>query len=190
MHIRLLLYNPETNEFGVTLTQKSKPFISLPNVTKQNIAGLKLFKLRVQLGSYKCSIAVHVGPILSVGTNKVIPIGFELFKFIMTNYTEFTEQTSDGLFEQLLKSDVQSRIPGFSELDFESKPSDAVELYRKLFAFTNPKTVHDEAPEFVSEPSQPSKKHKPDPNYPSIHKFSHPGRDESVSDDEWNKDTL
>jgi hypothetical protein len=191
MHIRLVCYDPETNKFGVTLTHFSgnRPMVSLPKVTKAGVAGLKLFKLAVTSGCYKCSIVVHVGPIVSVGENDVIPVGFDLFKYIMTNFTEYTEQISKVTFASLIKSDVKARIPGFSELNFKSEPSNMTALWKEIDAFLDHKTVHVGATKFVSDTSEPSKKRKFDPDYPSLSKFSQCGRDDSVSDDEWNNDT-
>jgi hypothetical protein len=192
MLIRLVCYDPETNTFGVTRSHLSTgtPVVSLPNVTKASVAGLKLFKLAVRNGSYKCSIVVHVGSIVSVGEKKVIPVGFDLFKLVMKNFTEYTEQTSRVTFASLIKSDVKARIPGFSQLDFDSKPSDSRALYKELDTFLDPKIDHVEATKFVSDTPEPSKKRKVDHDYPSLSKFSQCGRDESVSDDEWNGDTL
>jgi len=191
MHIRLVCYDPETNKFGVTLTHFSdnRPRVSLPNVTKAGVAGLKLFKLAVTSGCYKCSIVVHVGPIVSVGENDVIPVGFDLFKYIMTNFTEYTEQISKVTFASLIKSDVKARIPGFSELNFKSEPSNMTALWKELDPFLDPKTKHAVATKFVSDTPEPSKNRKFDPDYPSLSKFSQCGRDDSVSDDEWNNDT-
>jgi hypothetical protein len=191
MLIRLVCYDPETNKFGVTLTHFSgnRPWVSLPNVTKASVAGLKLFKLAVTNGCYKCSIVVHVGPIVSVGKNDVIPVGFDLFKYIMTNFTEYTEPTSKVTFASLIKSDVKARIPGFSELDFESKQADIPAIWKELDPFLDPKTKHAVATKFVSDTPKSSKKRKFDPDYPSLSKFSQCGRDDSVSDDEWNNDT-
>ena len=141
-------------------------------------------------GCYKCSIVVHVGRIVSVGEKDVIPVGFDLFKYIMTNFTEYTEPTSKVTFASLIKSDVKARIHGFSELDFESKQADTREIWKELDPFLDPKTKHTAATKFVSDTPEPSKKRKVDHDYPSLSKFSQCGRDESVSDDEWNGDTL
>ena len=159
MHIRLLSYNPETNEFGVTINKYERalePEISLPSVTKESLAGLELTKVGVSVGGSTYGIVLHIGPIFSVGESKVLPIGFDLFRYIMLTFPEYTEHISAIVFARLVNSEVKARIPVLSALNFESRSSMLPEL-NAIIAGT---TVIAEAPMFVPQANVPPFKRK------------------------------